>query len=109
MPAPAPHVAVSCASARVCMAVDGTGANTFRGSTWSPAHALGSGSSGPVGVACPSASFCVAVTINGSVNTYNGTSWSTKTAVDPGGLEGVTCASTSFCWRQWRRRPVPHR
>ena len=79
------------------MAVDGSGANIFNGSAWSLEHVLGSGSGGPSGVSCPSASFCVAMALDGSAYTYTVTAWSTKTKVDPGGLDGVTCATTSFC------------
>jgi hypothetical protein len=93
---------VSCPSASFCVAIGGSGAYTFNGSSWSSAQALGSGASEPVAVSCPSASFCVAVAGDGSVYTYNGTSWSTKPKVDVVngeflGLSGVSCLSTSFC------------
>jgi len=74
----------------------------FNGSSWSSGQSLGSGASEPIGVSCPSASFCIAVGGDGSVYTYDGTSWSTKPKVDVVngeflGFSGVACLSASFC------------
>ena len=50
------------------------------------------------GVSCASASFCATVDSIGNVLTFNGTSWSSPTSIDPGnGLNSVSCASASFC------------
>jgi hypothetical protein len=49
-------------------------------------------------VSCPSASFCAAVDYGPNVVTFNGTSWSKPSAIDPGThLQAVSCASASFC------------
>ena len=49
-------------------------------------------------VSCPSPSFCAAVDYEGNALTYDGTSWSVPSQVDPGGgLDSVTCPSPSFC------------
>jgi hypothetical protein len=44
------------------------------------------------------------VNVNGKVVSYNGTTWSSPTSIDPpnksrkyGGLDAVSCASSSFC------------
>jgi len=63
---------------------------------------LGSGQSEPVGLSCPSASFCIAVGTDGSVYTYNRTSWTAGAKIDVVngtslGLGGVSCPSASFC------------
>jgi len=82
--------------------VGGSDVSTFNGSSWSAGQTLGSGTSEPVAVSCPTASFCVAVAGDGSVYVYDGTSWSTKAKVDVVngeflGLSGVSCLSSSFC------------
>jgi hypothetical protein len=49
-------------------------------------------------VSCPSARFCAAVDYGPNVVTFNGTSWSKPSAIDPGSyLQAVSCASASFC------------
>jgi hypothetical protein len=49
-------------------------------------------------VSCPSTSFCAAVDYGPNVVTFNGTSWSKPSAIDPGTyLQAVSCASASFC------------
>src|SRR6202035_3209564 len=49
-------------------------------------------------VSCPAASFCVAVDLEGDALTFNGSTWSTPTAVDPGNqISSVSCPSTTFC------------
>ena len=49
-------------------------------------------------VSCASTSFCAAVDANGFAVTWDGSTWSTPVAVDPGvALNGVSCVSSSFC------------
>ena len=49
-------------------------------------------------VACPTASFCVAVDNAGNALTWNGTSWSAPRDIDPGhDLDSVSCSSSNFC------------
>jgi hypothetical protein len=48
-------------------------------------------------VSCPNVSFCAAVTSNGALLTYNGSSWS-KEGVDPSSQTfSVSCPSATFC------------
>lgn len=54
------------------------------------------------GLACPSSSFCVAVTLSGTELTYSGGKWSAPHSVDPisaknTGLSSVSCPSISLC------------
>ena len=49
-------------------------------------------------MSCPSASFCAAVDYGPNVVTFNGTSWSKPSAIDPASyLQAVSCASANFC------------
>jgi hypothetical protein len=51
-------------------------------------------------VSCATSTFCVAVDQLGNAFTYNGSSWSTATALDPGyavAMTGVSCPTTTFC------------
>jgi hypothetical protein len=97
---------VSCASASLCVAVDGSGHArvstdpTGGASTWHPAEIRGAGAL--TGVSCPSSSLCVAVDASGnaaiSTNPVGGTStWETTGIPGAGALTGVSCASNSLC------------
>jgi hypothetical protein len=59
---------VSCASASLCVAVDGTGnALTYNGTSWSQPQSIDpNGSLGLSSVSCASSTFCVAVDGNGN-------------------------------------------
>jgi hypothetical protein len=48
-------------------------------------------------VSCPSASFCLAVDINGYFVTYEGSSWSSPAGLVITQLSSVSCPSASFC------------
>ncbi|HLH46649.1 MAG TPA: hypothetical protein VKV25_05770, partial [Acidimicrobiales bacterium] len=121
-PVPAPLYAVSCTSASFCMAVGdyaGTSgaaqtlAEVYNGTSWSRTTTVNPAATADnklVGVSCVSTSFCVAVGYyigpNGSAQTlaetYNGTSWSQATTVNPSAtasntLAAVSCSSSSFC------------
>jgi hypothetical protein len=93
---------VSCRTA-FCAAVGDSG-NTavYRTGTWNAAVHLTSGSLGSV--SCASASFCVALSLNGAKSvTWNGTAWSTPVPLTGfAGLPGtpyaaVSCATSSLC------------
>lgn len=112
---------LSCPSASLCVAVDGSGnviTSTNPGSgrpTWrlshvdsatkSPVDQPGGGRPGLSGVSCPTTSFCVAVDTAGDVLTSRkpttGRSAWKLTRIDalPGfsGLRGVACPTTSMC------------
>ena len=95
---------VSCPTASFCMAVDARDAAAFlfNGSTWSSAPGINDPASNTLGgmasVSCSSPSFCAAVDNGSNAFTFNGTSWSPATVIDPGNELGtVSCPSTSFC------------
>ena len=95
---------VSCPTVSFCMAVDARDSATFmfNGSTWSSAPSINDPVQGTLtgmaSVSCSSPSFCAAVDNNSSAFTFNGTSWSPATAIDPGNeLSTVSCPSASFC------------
>jgi hypothetical protein len=93
---PASFSAVSCSSASLCVAVDGSGAAvSYHGGSWSAPTNVNP--AGLISVSCaPSASFCVAIG-GGDAATYNGTSWSAPVSIDADPLGSVSCASESFC------------
>jgi hypothetical protein len=94
---------VSCTSASACVAGDNSGNGfTFNGSAWSPPISVNkvSNSEDIGGMACPSASFCVAVGENGTfeTSTTGGTTWTAPQTIIAGvNLQAVSCPSTSFC------------
>jgi lysophospholipase L1-like esterase len=93
--------AVSCATADFCVAVgaDGTAA-TYDGTSWGKPQQVDPNGA-LISVSCPSVSFCAAASADGTgdVYTFNGSSWSSGTAVVPASsyLDAVSCASASFC------------
>lgn len=95
---------VSCPTVTFCMAVDArdSSAFVFNGSTWSSAPGINDPVQdtlmGMASVSCPSPSFCAAVDNGANVFTFDGTSWSPATTVDPGNeLSTVSCPSARFC------------
>lgn len=97
-----PLNAVSCASASFCMATDATGnALQFDGTNWSNPSSVDAGNS-INSVSCPVTGFCAAVAgvgndQGGDALTYSGGAWSPPARIDTTGLDGVSCASASFC------------
>jgi len=108
--------AVSCASETDCVAVGASNAGTlaerWNGEDWTiqaTPNPPGSASGGFTGVACTSASFCVAVgfrldSAGNPVATlaerWNGKSWAIQPTPNPApgsGFGGVACTSASFC------------
>lgn len=49
------------------------------------------------GVACPSTTLCKTVGANGTILSWNGTTWSIDTSGTTNLLHGVTCPSTTLC------------
>ncbi len=104
--------AVSCASAKECVAVGQEGGAPF-GARWDASKgwsaAAWNSTSTPGGgkalsdISCVSSSFCLAVsTTTLSVQRWNGSTWTTTTAPAPPessntGFYGVSCASTTSC------------
>ena len=95
--------AVACTSAAFCVAGDNGGAGfIYNGSTWSTTPITinnVSNHEGLGGIACPSASFCIAVGERGDVetSTHGGASWSTPVDIAADNLTSVSCPSTTFC------------
>ncbi len=94
-------IAISCASARFCLTVDGTGyAIPLSQGVWGTPALVGSGSGTLTSVSCADPDFCVAVDNIGNAFTYRGpvTGWSQET-VDPSGqsLNSVSCPSSTDC------------
>ena len=93
---PFPGVQVSCASPTLCAAVDANGHALIYNGTWSPLTTLNA--SQPMNsVSCPlGSSFCMALS-DGSYYTYDGTTWSAATPLDPGKPSVLSCASPTYC------------
>jgi hypothetical protein len=108
--------AVSCVSETDCVAVGASNAGTlaerWNGEHWTiqaTPNPVGKAGAGFTGVACTSASFCVAVgfrfdSAGNPVATlaerWNGKSWAVQPTPNPApgsGFGGVTCTSASFC------------
>ena len=122
---PGPMVSVSCLSPTFCMGVTSTfpisAVDEWDGTTWSFVGALQTGEDSLGGVSCVSASFCMAVgdstvysysvgndTVQTLTEEWNGSNWSVITSPDTSPdttwdnndwdfLDGVSCASVSFC------------
>jgi hypothetical protein len=95
---------VSCPAVGFCMAVDAqdTSVFVFTGSSWRSAPGIDDPAAGDrtgmASVSCASPSFCAAVDNGSNAFTFNGTSWSRATAIDPGNqLSTVSCPSAGFC------------
>ena len=71
------------------------GAYFERDGSWSGGEQVGSDL---VGVSCVSDSWCMALNLRGTANTYDGGSWSAEQTIDPGGITyGLSCADVTFC------------
>jgi hypothetical protein len=89
---------VACASASLCVAVDLDGRVVqWNGSTWSAPAPLDGTSRPHPSVSCSSTGFCVLVDSHGLAATYNGGSWTRLSNVGAVDLEGVSCATATFC------------
>jgi hypothetical protein len=97
--------AVSCPSARFCVAVLESGyAATYDGTTWSRPGPLSSSAGEPDSVSCPTVSFCLAVDArDSSAFAFNGSTWRSAPRInDPAastqpGMASVSCSSPTFC------------
>ena len=91
---------VSCPTARFCLAVDARDSATvvFNGSRWSSGATVPGLQAGLASVSCSSPTFCAAVSSGSDAVTFDGTSWSPATAIDPAGQLGtVSCPASDFC------------
>ncbi len=92
-------VSIACTSASFCVADDTQGAILVEeNGRWT----ISDSTNNTLGqVSCVSSSFCVADGYDGSggnVFTWNGTSWSAPSLVDPGyKLHSISCTSATFC------------
>jgi hypothetical protein len=92
---------VSCASRSFCVAVPGNGGDSdvkiFDGHVWRRSFVGRPNDSGLAAVSCVSDSYCILFDSSGRESTFEGSSWSKLSAVDPHGGLDVSCASRSFC------------
>jgi hypothetical protein len=111
---------VSCPTTTFCMAGDVLGrVSTFNGTRWTRPRAIESrllskadrqsATAGITSVSCPRPAFCAAVTVQGRALTYDGTTWSRPTELEPASvvnldrvrslpaLVSVSCAAVTFC------------
>jgi hypothetical protein len=91
---------VSCPTASFCLAVDARDSATlvYKNGSWSSGGTIPNIQTGMASVSCPTSDFCAAVDNGSDAFTFNGTSWSPATAIDPAGqLSTVSCPSASFC------------
>ena len=94
-------VAISCASARFCLALDNGGYSiALNQGSWGTPVLVGTGPGTLTSVSCTGPNFCMAVDTIGIGFQYGGpgTGW-TELTVDPGGhrLNSVSCASPTDC------------
>jgi len=94
-------VAISCASARFCLALDSGGYSiALNQSGWGLPVLVGTGSGTLTSVSCTGPDFCMAVDTIGIGFQYGGAGggW-TQLTIDPGGhrLNSVSCASPTDC------------
>jgi hypothetical protein len=105
---PAATYRVSCPTADFCAAVGASGTpggpkavTTFDGSSWSttvsPPNPPASVGDRLSDVSCPTTSSCIAVDLDGSALTYDGTSWSPNRGPALRGTTSVSCPTPSFC------------
>jgi hypothetical protein len=111
---------VSCATITFCMAGDVLGrVSIFNGSEWTAPRPIESrhlykddrlaGTVGISSVSCSGPRFCAAVTVQGRALTYDGTTWTSPTDLEPASvvnldrvrslpaLGSVSCAAVTFC------------
>ncbi|HEX3842550.1 MAG TPA: hypothetical protein VHU85_17290 [Acidimicrobiales bacterium] len=95
--------AIACPSAALCAIVNGPGVSYRSGSSaWSPVQSID-----PDGtldaISCPGVSFCMAADANGSIVTWNGSTWTAPIRVIPAASNytgigtSVSCSSSHFC------------
>ena len=90
---------VSCLSVSFCVAVDGSEAEVFNGSTWTLTHELTDDPARVLSaVSCVSSTDCVGIDSD-SAYRYNGSLDWTSTPVEHihSSLDSVSCSSASFC------------
>jgi hypothetical protein len=91
---------VSCPTASFCLAVDARDSATlvYKNGGWSSGGTVPDTQTGMASVSCPASNFCAAVDNGSDAFTFDGTSWSPATAIDPAGqLSTVSCPSATFC------------
>lgn len=65
---------------------------------WSGPKAADPRHGAPQAVSCPTTTFCATADAAGSVLTFNGSTWSVPTSIDPAGqLMAISCPSPTFC------------
>ena len=104
-----PLSSVSCTSPAFCEMLTDSSDGSVEAATWNGTSLRNTGLDGYPGfgpapgqghLSCPTPTFCAAVDQAGHEFTFNGSSWSKATLLDPGvaaHLDGVSCPTTTFC------------
>ena len=104
-----PFSSVSCTGPDLCQMLTYGGDGSVLTATWNGTRILNGGLDSYAGfgtapgrghISCASATFCAAVDQAGNEFTFNGSSWSKPTLLDPGvsaDLVGVSCPTATFC------------
>jgi len=71
--------------------------------SWGPAALVDPSRGAPADISCPTATWCLAVDRSGQALTYDGTTWSAPSLVQPigdgtAGFTAVSCPTTQFCF-----------
>ncbi len=95
--------AISCPTSTLCVIVNGSDVSYRNGSaTWSPAQSVDPGGTLD-SISCPQMTYCMAADANGSIVTWDGTSWAAPIRAIPAATNytgigtSVSCSSAGFC------------
>ena len=93
---------VSCATPTFCEAVDATGhtlnaQQTPQGLSWTVSPNALDAQKTLQGISCPTATFCITVDSAGNDYVFDGVAWSSSWQASTRGLNGVSCATESWC------------
>lgn len=89
---------VSCVSAQWCVALSGTSAYVYNGTTWGSGIDTSTFSGiGISQISCPAVNQCVGVIEGGRVRGFNGAGVGTPVQADDQALTAISCPTTTFC------------
>ncbi len=93
-----PTGAVACPTSALCVAVVGSEATMWSGTSWTTPRLIDPAPGVLPGVSCPTATFCAAVDQSGNALTWDGSGWSSPQSIDSTrNLSGVSCPSPTLC------------
>ena len=92
--------AISCdtTGTGLCLAVDAGGYSLYGSGTGSWTQIVTGTSNALLGVSCVSSTSCLAVGASGTVDYFNGTTWTVKASLGTGNLNAITCVDATHCW-----------